>query len=92
MSLGKKKMKGLLLNGPGDIALTELDMPEVAADEVLVKVVACGVCNATDLKSDAKDHFGKDVSVSLEYDQATPDLPQAQYGGYVKLATYVAPW
>lgn len=48
--------------------------------------------NATDLKSDAKDHFGKDVSVSLEYDQATPDLPQAQYGGYVKLATYVAPW
>lgn len=45
----------------------------------------------TDLRSDEKDHFGQDVSVSLEYDRATPELPQAQYGGYIKLLTYVTP-
>lgn len=44
------RMKGLLLMGPGRITLTELDMPEVGPDDVLVKVAACGVCNATDLK------------------------------------------
>lgn len=43
-------MTGLLLHGPGKIELTDLPMPEVGADDVLVKVAACGVCNATDLK------------------------------------------
>lgn len=46
----ERKMKGLLLHGPGKIELTDLPMPDVGEDEVLVKVAACGVCNATDLK------------------------------------------
>lgn len=45
-----KKMKGLLLREPNRIELTDLDMPDVGHDEVLIKVAACGVCNATDLK------------------------------------------
>jgi len=50
MSTGTGKMKGLLLLGPGKIELTDLPMPDVGEDEVLVKVASCGVCNATDLK------------------------------------------
>lgn len=44
------RMKGLLLEEPGKIVLTEMDVPDVGPDDVLVKVAACGVCNATDLK------------------------------------------
>ena len=43
-------IKGLLLIEPNRIELTDLPMPEVGPDDVLVKVAACGVCNATDLK------------------------------------------
>ena len=44
------KMKGLLLTQPGKIEPAELDVPRPGPDEVLVRVAACGVCNATDLK------------------------------------------
>ena len=48
--MSKSRMRGLLLEGPGRIVMADLDMPEPGPDEVLVKVVGCGVCNATDLK------------------------------------------
>jgi len=43
-------MRGLLLREPNRIELTDLPFPEVGPDDILVKVAACGVCNATDLK------------------------------------------
>jgi L-iditol 2-dehydrogenase len=39
-------VKALLLTGPGTFALTQMDVPEIGADEVLVRVRACGVCGS----------------------------------------------
>lgn len=40
------KMKAAVLNRPFDIELKELDVPEINADEVLIKVMAVGVCGS----------------------------------------------
>lgn len=45
-----RTMRGLLLMEPNRIEVSDLTFPEVGPDDVLVKVAACGVCNATDLK------------------------------------------
>jgi len=42
-------MRGLVLVGPYHIELQEVDIPTIEADEILVKVGACGTC-ATDIK------------------------------------------
>lgn len=39
-------MKAALYHGPRDIQVEELPMPAIAADEVLVRVVACGISGA----------------------------------------------
>ena len=39
-------MKALLLTAHGTFELTEMDAPTMAADEVLVRVRACGVCGS----------------------------------------------
>ncbi|HEU5140529.1 MAG TPA: NAD(P)-dependent alcohol dehydrogenase [Bacillales bacterium] len=41
-----EKMKAAVLNRTFDIELKELDVPEVRDDEVLVKVIAVGVCGS----------------------------------------------
>jgi len=42
-------MTAAVMNGPGDLELTEVDVPEPGSGEVLVRVRACGVCG-TDLE------------------------------------------
>lgn len=39
-------MKALLLSAPGRLELADLEIPEPAAGEVLVRVAACGVCGS----------------------------------------------
>ncbi len=39
-------MKALLLTEPGKLEIRDLDIPEFTADEVLVKVAACGICGS----------------------------------------------
>jgi L-iditol 2-dehydrogenase len=39
-------MKALLLEAYGRLAVTEMDVPAVGADEVLVRVRACGICGS----------------------------------------------
>ncbi len=45
-----KTMKALMLMEPNRAEIDEIPMPQIGPTEVLVKVEACGVCNATDLK------------------------------------------
>ncbi|HZD80897.1 MAG TPA: alcohol dehydrogenase catalytic domain-containing protein [Actinomycetota bacterium] len=39
-------MKGLVLEGPGEVAVRDVPEPEPAEGEVLLEVVACGVCGS----------------------------------------------
>jgi 2-desacetyl-2-hydroxyethyl bacteriochlorophyllide A dehydrogenase len=39
-------MKAAVYHGPRDIRVEELPMPAIAADEVLVRVAACGICGS----------------------------------------------
>jgi len=39
-------MKAAVYHGPCDIRAEELPMPAIAADEVLARVVACGISGA----------------------------------------------
>ena len=43
-------MKALMLMEPNRMEIREIPVPEISPAEVLVRVSACGVCNATDLK------------------------------------------
>lgn len=43
-------MKALMLMEPNRMEIKEIPVPEIGPAEVLVRVMACGVCNATDLK------------------------------------------
>ena len=44
-----EKMRALVLVEPGHIEVQEADVPTIEADEILVKVAACGTCG-TDVK------------------------------------------
>ena len=37
-------MKALVMSEPGNVKMTELPMPEIKSDEVLVRVRAAGIC------------------------------------------------
>ena len=51
-----------------------------------------GVASETwTFESGQDGHFSQDVTVSLEYDQADPELPQGEYSGWVKLVATVLP-
>ena len=39
-------MKAAVYHGPRDIRVEELPLPAIAADEVLVRVAACGICGS----------------------------------------------
>ena len=45
-----KTMKAVVCYGPMDYRLEEVKTPEINEDEVLVKIIACGIC-AGDIKS-----------------------------------------
>jgi 2-desacetyl-2-hydroxyethyl bacteriochlorophyllide A dehydrogenase len=42
-------MKYAAIEAPGKVVLKKGDLPSIGKDELLVKVMACGVCTATDL-------------------------------------------
>jgi hypothetical protein len=44
-----------------------------------------------DFESGQNGHFSQDVTVSLEYNQPDPELPQGEYSGWVKLVAAVQP-
>lgn len=46
-------MKVCLMNKPGDVKITELPIPEVKEDEVLIRVKAAGICT-----NDVRDYKG----------------------------------
>jgi threonine dehydrogenase-like Zn-dependent dehydrogenase len=48
-----KTMKAVMVHGVGDYRLQEVPVPEIGPEEVLVRVLATGVC-----ASDAKTHLG----------------------------------
>ena len=39
-------MKTVLINQPGEIKVTEIDMPAVKEGEALLKIKYCGICGA----------------------------------------------
>lgn len=47
--MSSESMTAAVLNSPGDLEITEVDVPEPGNGEVLVRVRACGVCG-TDLE------------------------------------------
>lgn len=46
MSVGETRMKALLLSKCRQFELTELPTPKPSADEVLIRVAACGICGS----------------------------------------------
>ena len=49
-----RKMKALLYTGPYRLSMTEVPIPQVGEDEVLIRVKACGICG-----SDVHGYTGK---------------------------------
>jgi L-iditol 2-dehydrogenase len=39
-------MKALLLSSPGTLEVADVDTPSPEADEVRVRIVACGICGS----------------------------------------------
>ena len=54
-------MKAISLNQIADIKLTELPMPDIKENEVMVKVKCCGVCGSDIPRVFSKD--GRTVSI-----------------------------
>ncbi len=50
-------MKALVYTGPGEFEITDAPQPDIADDEVLLKVAACGVC-----KTDLHIHEGQFIA------------------------------
>jgi len=65
-------MKAIEIRGPGNLALVDLSRPEPAADEILVTVMASGICG-TDLHIATGDYLG-------EY----PIIPGHEFAGVVE--------
>ena len=55
MSKEKRTMDALRLYGPMDMRLETLDIPECGEDEMLLRVLGCGICGS-DLKNFAGGH------------------------------------
>lgn len=55
MSEEKRTMNALRLYGPMDMRLEKLDIPECGEDEMLLRVLGCGICGS-DLKNFAGGH------------------------------------
>jgi len=63
-------MKAVLCHGPGDYRLSEVPTPRAREGEVVVKVLACGVC-----ASDSKCYSGAPVFWGDEHRKAFVDPP-----------------
>ncbi len=55
-----KRMRAAVLHGVGDLRVEEVPVPEIGADEVLVRVRACGIC-ASDIHYVEHGHIGRYV-------------------------------
>jgi len=42
-------------------------------------------------ESGQNGHFSQEVTVTVEYDQADPELPQGEYSGWIKLVAAIQP-
>ena len=54
MSAVPKTMKALVYEAPGELRLAERAMPEIGEEDVLIRVVSCGICG-----SDVPGYLGK---------------------------------
>ena len=63
-------MKAVVCHGPGDYRLSEVPTPRAREGEVVVRVLACGVC-----ASDSKCHSGAPVFWGDEHRKAFVDPP-----------------
>ena len=71
-----KKAKISFLHGPKDLRMKEVDLPDPASDQVLIKVKACGICG-----SDVECFEGK--SGEGRYDLA-PYTPGHEWAGVIE--------
>ena len=71
-----KKAKISFLHGPKELRVKEVDLPDPASDQVLIKVKACGICG-----SDVECFEGK--SAEGRYDLA-PYTPGHEWAGVVE--------
>lgn len=69
------KAKIAYLHGPHDLRVTEVDVPKLKPDQVLIKVGACGICG-----SDVECFEG--LSAEGRYDLG-PYTPGHEYGGEI---------
>ena len=54
----KETMKAYVLEGPGRLCFKDVPVPEPRPDEVLIKVMAAGICG-----SSSRKRYGHDNSV-----------------------------
>lgn len=57
-------MKAAVVEGPGQLAVREVPMPEMGLYNALVRIEACSLCNSTDTKIIAR-HFVSQIPVPL---------------------------
>jgi L-iditol 2-dehydrogenase len=66
-------MKALFLNGPRDVSIKNTEIPDFKDGEVLLKVMACGVCG-----SDIHSYFGKNTLIKY------PAIPGHELSGIIQ--------
>jgi len=71
-------MRSLQITGPGEFRLMEIDPPARGADEVLIRIRACTICNQHDLAVFA----GRAHGGAKEY-PLTPGFPGHEAAGEV---------
>ncbi len=57
-------MKAALVEGPGQLVVRDVPLPEAGPYDALVKIEACSLCNSTDVKIIAR-HFVSQIPVPL---------------------------
>ena len=60
-------MKAVLVRGPRDIVITEVQKPEISDDEVLVQVKYCGICGSDIHTYRAAKHYKPGTYIGHEY-------------------------
>lgn len=65
-------MKVIQINKPNVVQLTEIDKPKIRRDEILIKVMACGIC-------------GTDIHILRgEYIGDYPVIPGHEFSGIIE--------
>jgi len=74
-----EKMKAVVAYGPEDYKVTEVNVPSVGLEEVLIKIGACGICG-----SDMKAYHGADMFWGGDDPwMKAPVIPGHEFFGYV---------